>query len=964
MPDCGQLARTSAYIDGALRAVEEADALAHLERCAGCQAWLRDAVTVEAVLSQAPPRVPRRRWPVAVAALGLAAAAGIAVWLAAARPPAPAVAIALPPARAVEARFTGARFAPHRPYDPLRGDRAHEPIALATLAELERRGEVPDLIAALVATGDLGRARELAVRRADSPGAASDRAAIALASDASEEALVHAYHALDRAPELAAGWWNLALAARAQGLARVSRAAFTEVVARAEPGWADEARHQIAALDRELVPEDTDRVAFDQRGRAMLEGGPPFSLEEARQFPTWARIYLLDAIRVRAGAALDALRPLAEAIDQQSGQATGPASGQATGPASGVGSLTGAIVRAAAADPKVRAGFADRYRKAKAGAMSPAEIDQLLRALRAAGRGVDDLRVGVIILSGLAAQRLDELRALIAPWDDPWFDLAVERDAIRAAHPPGDARAEPLLAAAFARCTGDAWALRCAQLAYDLAERLSIAGRDLDAEPWARTAIARYRVAGSPVHTQLARSLLADLHRNLTRAGLARAEFDEVVRGGGTDCRTRRFAQIGQASLALLAGDWSAARAALPPARAADGCADRPDRLAISTAVDLARHSGDPHDLEVARQWLAEAGELAAGGLQVVGTLRIARGRDPAAATAVRSWIAAHRGAVEQPVMMARVWGTTTLISDAGARGDWDDVVATAIAEHDAAPTQPCVLVATFDDDNVTVAARTGAGPAVGARRWVTGAELASSNLVPTPVAQALSGCPAIAVLARPPLHGRSDLLPVALPWAFAGDTPARAPDRGAPRSVEVSDARPPDLTLPRLAPASGSVPFDTSLTGGDATPARVLAALVDASYAELHVHGVPAAADDDATYLALSPDPGGTFALRADAVRAAALTRGPIIVLAACRASTVAPYFHQRWSLPDAFVAAGATAVVAADVAIPDGSARRVFDDLHRRILAGAPIEAAVAAIRAAATGDTAWATHLMVFR
>ncbi|MBC7975009.1 MAG: zf-HC2 domain-containing protein, partial [Myxococcales bacterium] len=58
MPDCGQLPRTSAYIDGALRAAEEADALAHLTTCAGCQAWLRDVVTVESVLSQAPRRVP------------------------------------------------------------------------------------------------------------------------------------------------------------------------------------------------------------------------------------------------------------------------------------------------------------------------------------------------------------------------------------------------------------------------------------------------------------------------------------------------------------------------------------------------------------------------------------------------------------------------------------------------------------------------------------------------------------------------------------------------------------------------------------------------------------------------------------------------------------------------------------------------------------------------------------------
>ena len=950
MPDCVHLARTSAYFDGALPEGEEADALAHLATCRVCQALLGDAVTFDAVVSQAPRRVARRRWPVALAGAGLAAAAAAAVWLAVPRPPAPAaaVAIALPPSRAIEARFTGAKLGAYRPYDPLRGDRAREPIALASLAELERRGDVSDLMAALVATGDLARARELAVRLPDSAAAESDRAALALVGDAREEAFAHAYHAIDRAPALAAGWWNLALAARAEGLPRVSRAAFAEVARRAEPGWADEARVQIAALDRELVPEDTERTAFDQHGRAMLDGGPLLTVDEVRNFPTWSRIYLLDAIRMRAGAALDPLRPLAQALDERTGVVT----------------MIAAITRAAAADPALRAGFAERYRKAKAGAATPEEIAQLLGALRAAGHGVDDLRVGLIILSGQAPTRLAELRALVAPWHDPWFELAIERDQIRASYPPGDARAEPVLAAALARCTGEPWALRCAQLAYDLAERLSILGRDLESEPWAREAVTRYRLAGSPVHLETARALLADLHRNLTRAGLARAEFDEIVRGGGANCKTRRFAQIGHASLALFAGDWAAARAALPAAEPQPGCGEGPDFLAIGTAVDLARHSGEPHDLEVARQWLARDKDVAAGGMAVVGALRLAHGQDPAAADAVRAWIAAHRDATEQLTQMAGVWGSTTLISDAGARGDWAGVVATAVAAHGAALTQPCLVAATFDDDNITIAARIGGAPAIGARTAVTASELAGQHLVPPAIAQALAGCAAIAVLARPPLHGRSDLLPANLPWAFAGDTATRVPGDGPPRRIDVSDARPPDPSLPRLAPASAAEPFDTSLTGADATPSRVLAALSDATYAELHVHGVAAAANDDATYLALSPDRDGAFALRADTVRAAHFTRGPVVVLAACRASNVAPYLHQRWSLPDAFVAAGASAVVAADLAIPDASARRVFDDLHRRLAAGAPVEAAVAAIRAAATGDTAWATHLMVFR
>jgi len=956
MPECTHLARTSAYFDGALAVADEAEALAHLPTCAECQAFLRDAVTFDAVISQAPAKLRalprRRRWPIAIAAVGALAAAAVALWIALPRgaEPVPEVAIALPRERAIEARFSGERFGAYRPYDPLRGDRAHESIAIRTLAELERRGDVADLFAALVATGDLARAQELAAALPDPAVGESDRAALALAADASEDALGHAYHAVDRAPELAAGWWNLALAARAQGLPRVSRAAFAKVLEHAEPGWSDEARRQLATLDREIAREDADFTAYQPRGRAMISGGAPITVEDVRRFPTWARIHVLDAIRVRGGRDLVPLQPLAAELDRLSGTSA----------------VAAAISRAEAADPVVRARFTAGYRAVLAGTATPAEIDDLLAKLRAAGHGVDDLRVGAIILSGRASQRIDELRALVAPWHDPWFDLVVVREQIRATWLQGDVRAEAALTAAFAACNGDAWALRCGQLAYDLAERLSTSGRDPDAERWARTATERYRVAGSPVQLRTARALLAEIHRNDARGGLARAEFDELVRAvGDTRCDERRYARIGQASLALFAGDWSAAGTALPAAHPEPGCAEQPDVIGATIAVDLARHTGQAHDVERARQWLAESHELAGGGIAVIGALRLARGGDPAAAEAARAWIAAHRADRDPPIKMARAWGTTTLISDAGARGDWASVLASAIAEHGVALTQPCAVVATFDDGLVTVAAQTSAAaPAVGDRHPITPAELASAHLVPPSVVQALAGCSAIAMLARPPLHGRSDLLPATLPWTFAGDRPGHAPGGGAPRSVDISDARPPDPSLVRLAPASPGDRFDTSLTGADATPSRVLAALAGATYAELHVHGVAAAAHDDATYLALSPDRDGTFALRADAVRAARLAGAPIIVLAACRASTVAPYLYQRWSLPDAFLAAGASAVIAADVAIPDASARRVFGALRGRITAGEPVEAAVAAIRAAATGDAAWAAHLMVFR
>ncbi|MBA3461511.1 MAG: hypothetical protein H0T46_16235 [Deltaproteobacteria bacterium] len=57
-----------------------------------------------------------------------------------------------------------------------------------------------------------------------------------------------------------------------------------------------------------------------------------------------------------------------------------------------------------------------------------------------------------------------------------------------------------------------------------------------------------------------------------------------------------------------------------------------------------------------------------------------------------------------------------------------------------------------------------------------------------------------------------------------------------------------------------------------------------------------------------------------------------------------------------------GRSVAIAADVAIPDAEARPVFDELHRRITAGEPVAAALAAVRKGAKAP--WIRHLMVFR
>ena len=984
MTECEHLARTSAYFDGALPPGEEAQAVAHLAECAACQELLGDAVAIDAALStgaasdrlshaeQVQPtaepvpvtraRSRRARW-VAVGTVVFAAAAAVVVWLGLRKPSSerPVVAaIELAPERTVEARFSGPRFAAHRPLRVLRGDVARESISLQVMAELERSGDRRDLVAALAASGDLVRAREIAAGLPAGPARESDLAALALAGGDPERALAHAFHALDRDPDFVAAHWNLALAARALRLLRVARAELERVARAAEPGWGDEARAQLASLSRELAGDDA-YAEIDRRGREMVAGGPPLAAAHVALAPSQVRIHFYDALHLAADEArLAALRPLAAALDEHDGYVH----------------ASKALGRAR---PAIAARFGARFRTLLEQRASAPGIPALLADLRAAGPPAHPMLARAIILAGQETARWKELRELVATWGDPWFDLIVERERIRATWAGADMEAEQPVTAALTRCTSAAaatvasssrsstrlstWALPCGALALDLAELLARTGREALAVERGEQAVEWYRRAGIPALQSHARSFVAETVRRRGRTARARAEFEEIVLAatGPLACDQRRYASIGQAAIAILDGDLDAARRALPPADPPAGCTASPDVLGLAAATDLARQTRAPEDVAAARRWIERTREPASGAFALVATARLSRGQDVEAARQLGAWLAQVPSSDDPVVEAARTWGTTTLIADAGARGDWEQVI--AIAAH--APRlvkAGCVLVASSDDGDTTIAIRAN-GTVAGVHHQVPPRELGDAPLVPPELVQALAGCGEIAVVARPPLHGRADLLPPHLPWWFAGDT-GRDPAPRAKRAVEVVDARPPDPALPRLPAPPATRQFEVSLAGDAATPRRVLAALADASYAELHVHGVASAYDDDAAYLALSPDADGSFALRADAVRATQLRNAPLIVLGACRAAEVAPYLRQRWSLPDAFLAAGARAIVAADVPIPDASARRIFDELHRRIDAGEPVATAVAAIRASAPDDAAWARRLMVFR
>jgi hypothetical protein len=355
MVSCEHLQRTSMYFDGELPPGEERDATDHIATCEHCQTLLGDAVGLDAVLSRAKPAAsvpitPRRRWQIALGAAALVGAAAIAIVVLRPKPRQHSadrhdrVALVLPPARSLEVRFTGDAFAAYRPYEIPR-ERAHEAIDVRALTDLEARGQTRDLVAALASKGELVRASEVARKTLDAA-SLSDLAAIALAGGDAEGALGYAYQALDQNAELAAARWNLALAARQLKLWRVSRTAFAAIAARAEPGWANEARQHVALVDRELgrpgeiarlksqfellvkagsvrntVTDPAlrdDPAEFARRSRSILEDETPIELALVRRFPSHALQFLAASLASATPAIIEGLQPVARRLDMVS----------------------------------------------------------------------------------------------------------------------------------------------------------------------------------------------------------------------------------------------------------------------------------------------------------------------------------------------------------------------------------------------------------------------------------------------------------------------------------------------------------------------------------------------------------------------------------------------------------------------------------------------------------------------
>jgi hypothetical protein len=967
MSEHPELAQTHALADGELAGEAAELARDHLATCELCQAELADVMQMQALPK--PAALPANVVPIAwyrkrttqlAGVLVAAAAAATIIYLGRRPTPGetpPPTRLALAEQRSLEARLAWDGAAGYRAYSPPRGSAAKETISLAVLAELEKRGDLHGVGALALLGGDYAQAAKY-LQQGGGAGVLADRAALELGRGNAEAALALADQALDTTPGDGVASWNRALALRDLGLPYAAAQAFRAVARKQEPGWAAEATKRADELQRAF---DDELVVYLRVADAAGKLDAGLSLDDARRVPGMARIGLYDAMRVAATPdALAKLRPIAEAID-----------------AAEHGTSAAAALAAAKPDPAVA--------KAYATLLGDKPDRNALVALRAA-HADDAIVVALVKLDDGTVTDADmpELTKLAAASTDPWIQLiGIEQRGAHALAKGDLAGAETALLPGRALCTAGAPNLRCMKVAISLGRTYLLWQRLPEARAALADAWTRLRAIGEYQYKRIILGYLTNLAAvaDDTAGGglsLVRAYTEELAGLADLDQRSKldddacEIAHWGHERVATVLFNQLRIAAAARELAAAPPCAVTHRDLAASTAglfirAELATVTASADAIASVRHDLAALRDTkglpaAERALVDYSDGRIVIATDRAAGEALLRKAIADAAAAPEIGDGRRAVGLSyaVLAVDAAKRNDGKAALA-ALGEELGVPVRAtCVLgVADLDRDAIAVARGADGTDVVDAHER-TSIAIDPGAVVPARLADALRACPDVDVLARPPYHGLARILPDDIAWRYvtARSHPI-APSRG--ESLVVADVEPPaTLGLPHL--AAWSRQDATVLSGPTATPARVLAAIAEARDVIIHAHGL--ADTGDASYLALSADADGRYALTAGDVSRAKLASSPLVILAACTAARAAPMFHARWSLPSAFVLAGARAVVAPTTAVPDQDAAAFFAEL-RNAAGDRPIAVALRDLRKQwlTTHHADWVRDVVVF-
>lgn len=1011
------------FVDGEL-ATEPADAFrAHLLTCAACRAGLVEATQLSvrlASLTAAPPHIKlvpgppaepspepragaldgqrpetstdaaaespfaapvdapaprdagwgrsRRRTTVFLTAAMVPAAAALVVILLLPSDK-PADAFAELTTRPYEIRFAYPDATSYRPMpDAKRGSSAGhaDGVPYDALYAFQKRGEQYALAIARVWNGESpAKAAEKLRSLPETLAIRSDRAAVEMLSttDDNVESLLAELEKLGDStdPAARAARWNRALLLSRLKLPRSAAQAFRAIAKEREPGWETEALHR-AEVEEQLAKDVRERWdrAFGA-GKALIAEGAPIPDEVVALDPSLIRSYFYDAVRIAPSRErVQALLPLAASLDRLGDSKV----------------LRDHVARIAGLDFARRAPLASAYAQLHLAGVAPSAAARAELTTDTPSPDVADIVMGAMLELGVVADHTAAYRRMVEQARDPWFEIILAEGEATAAEHRGDwLGAEARLLGAQKQCS-DAISYRCLALARQLGTLYQQLHRIPQALDVVRRGLGRARSSGDFPHTFELLLVLADVELYNGSTATARTYANELLLMLPDSCAMLRPAQRILAAAAVRELDGRAARRALDLTLRCE-----PPRLETANDLaDIGRLDRRPDDLQQLQDWLGKlrAGQMSAGERvladEIEGRLLIERDRAAGIALLAKAIATAKTLAPDIIAERARAGAYAVLVFDAARQADHAHVMALVAEELGLAVPGSCAIGIVAEDERAVVVVR-GADGTDRTRYDDARRPGAGPPAVPEALAQRLDGCAHVQVMARAAVQGQPRILPGKLAWSYAtgahGAMPPHDAPSGEPHVLIVANVTPPPyLQLPALSPRlpgpspAGSAPA-VVLSGPDATPARVLSAMRDATEIQFHTHALVDMGVSDASHLILSPGPGGAYALTAEAIRGIELRRRPVIVLAACHSARGARYQHAPWSLPHAFLAGGARAVFATGTDIPDADAQPFFDRVLERVRKGADPAAALRDERLPilAATPSSWVADVMVF-
>jgi tetratricopeptide (TPR) repeat protein len=885
-------------------------------------------------------------------------ATGVGRWVPRAAPEEGGLPVARSPTRSLEARLTWPEVDGYRPYaapDAGGGDAAPEPLPLQWLAQLEKAGDVRGLATVSLLEGNLGTAAHYLERAPASPEVDSDRAVLALERGEPALSLALLERVLQRAPNHPQALWNRALVLEELQLWASAATAFEAAAALSEPGWSEEAHQRATQLRARCQREQQD---WSRSGRSLVEGTSLPSEAQVRERPGYFRRSFYDALRAaRTPEQLQALEPVATALDAHFGGTV----------------LRQALAWTRARDLRHRAPLAEFYlHHLLQEPYPPHDHRQDLERLRAAGE--PDLFMGALVLTRSVGAYLPEFQSLAEARGDPWLLLQAEEYRAEAAIDRGDLlEAEQVLVPAVRRCREQGLAFRCAYLLRQL-------GRLYRQRHWPDEAMR---------HTQEALELtrrermwgvqpsllmeLGQLARFRQQNALARAWLNEALAREPGSCLNQRFVHENNADVLLNELAVPQARQELAAALRCGLPLSPAGATALARLSRLAPEPGDAGLLARSLEDIRSKKGLEASELALTYTIegRFFLAKDRAAGEALlRKAIA---GVERLPrwdatARKARGYSYTSLMREAAQAGEFPQVL--ALMEEEARERLPgrCLLGVAAEAEWLLAVVRGPEGQLLGHHETGRTAQPdAASRLLPETLLAPLRACERVAVVARPPLHGRAELLPPEVAWSYFMPRPAArlAPPLSERRLVVADVQAPSHLGLAPLRAWARPPRGARVLAGPEATPTRVLEEMEQATDIEVHAHGLVSSSLSDASVLVLSPEPEGRYALSVGELRSLHLRGRPLVTLASCRAAHTGPVLHEPFSLPVAFLEAGARAVLAATVDVPDAEATPFFEAVLTRIRAGVHPAIAVRDVRVEwlARDPDSWVRAVLVF-